>query len=144
LAKTIEEEIKMSVNKVILIGNVGKKPEEKSISTGNSMAKFGLATNEVWLDKKTNQKNKRTDWHNITCFGKNAEYAAKYLSPGDLIYCEGKSITNKYQGKDGQTRYSHSIQVEKIQKLKNSVTPGKPVNQTSQNSQDFFDDDIPF
>jgi single-strand DNA-binding protein len=105
----------MSVNKVILIGNLGKDPELTNVSSGNSVAKFSLATTEKF--KKNEQWEEKTDWHNIVIWGKTAENAAKYLKKGSPVYLEGKISYGSYQDKDGIKRYTTDIVVSSMQFL---------------------------
>ena len=97
------------VNKVILVGNLGQKPEVKYGSTGNAIANLSVATSESWTDKNTGQKQERTEWHRVSLFGKLAEIAGQYLDKGSKVYVEGKLQTQKYQAQDGSDRYSTSV-----------------------------------
>ncbi len=92
-----------SVNKVILIGNLGKDPELRYISSGTAVATFSLATNESWTDQDGNQQ-ERTAWHNIVAWGKLAEIAAEYLKKGRKAYIEGRLQYREYEGKNGIKR----------------------------------------
>jgi single-strand DNA-binding protein len=97
------------MNKVILIGNLGKDPEISFIeSSGVAIAKFSLATSEKWNDKKTGEMQKRTEWHNITAFGRLAEICEEYLSKGKQVCIEGRIQTSSWE-KDGITRYNTEI-----------------------------------
>ena len=97
-----------SVNKVILIGNLGKDPEVRYLEGGIANAKFPLATSETWKDKTTGEKKDRTEWHNIVLWRGLAEVAEKYLKKGDKVFIEGRIQTRNYE-KDGQKKYFTEI-----------------------------------
>ena len=97
-----------SVNKVILLGNLGKDPEVKYLEGGIATAKFSLATGETWKDKTTGEKKERTEWHNIVLWRGLAEVAEKYLHKGDKVYIEGKIRSRSWE-KDGQKHYATEI-----------------------------------
>ena len=90
---------KSSVNKVILVGHIGNKPEGRYTPSGTSTASFSLATNESWIDSET-KKQERTEWHNIIAWNKLADFATEYLQKGQLIYIEGRLQTRTYKDKD--------------------------------------------
>ncbi len=104
------------VNKVILVGNLGKDPEVRHLEGGNSVANFTLATNEYYKDKQ-GARVERTEWHNISAWRGLAELAEKYLKKGSQVYVEGKLRTRQYQDKDQQTRYITEIIAEEISLL---------------------------
>jgi len=108
------------VNKVILVGNLGKDPEVRHLEGGNSVANFTLATNEYYKDKQ-GARVERTEWHNISAWRGLAELAEKYLKKGSQVYVEGKLRTRQYQDKDQQTRYITEIIAEEI-----SLLGGRP------------------
>jgi single-strand DNA-binding protein len=108
------------VNKVILVGNLGKDPEVRHLEGGNSVANFTLATNEYYKDKQ-GARVERTEWHNISAWRGLAELAEKYLKKGTQVYVEGKLRTRQYQDKDHQTRYITEIIAEEI-----SLLGGRP------------------
>ena len=93
------------LNKVTLIGNLGANPEIKYGSNSTAIANLSIATSESWLDKKTNERVVKTEWHRVCIFGKLAEIAEKSLSKGSKVYIEGKLQTRKWQDKSGQDRY---------------------------------------
>lgn len=97
-----------SLNKVILIGNLGRDPELKYLANGDAVCNFSIATSESWKDKN-GERNEKTEWHNITLFRKQAEAAAQYLKKGNSVYIEGKISTRKWQDKDGKDRISFDI-----------------------------------
>ena len=143
------------INKAILVGNIGKDVEVKFMQNGTAMTNFSVATTESWIDKETGKKTGRTEWHNISVFGKTAEYLNKYARKGTKVYVEGKIETKKYT-KDGIDRYATSILVGgfngKVEildrKSEGSSQPQveevKPQATISQTAVDTFDDDIPF
>jgi single-strand DNA-binding protein len=116
------------VNKVILVGNLGKDPEVRHLEGGNSVANFTLATNEYYKDKQ-GARVERTEWHNISAWRGLAELAEKYLKKGSQVYVEGKLRTRQYQDKDQQTRYITEIIAEEI-----SLLGGRPGGSHGNNS----------
>ena len=92
------------INKVILIGNLGAKPELKYSSTGTGITNLSVATSESWTDKNTGQKQEKTEWHRVSVFGKLAEVVTKYCDKGSKVYVEGKLQTRKYQDKSDVER----------------------------------------
>ncbi|WP_299826099.1 single-stranded DNA-binding protein [uncultured Pontibacter sp.] len=105
-----------SVNKVILIGNLGKDPEVRHLEGGVAVARFPLATSESYKDK-SGQKQEKTEWHNIVVWRGLAEVAEKYLRKGQSVFIEGKIRTNQYQDKDGNQRYSTEIVADNMTML---------------------------
>ena len=99
------------INKVILIGNLGAKPELKHSSTSVAITNLSVATSESWTDKNTGQKQEKAEWHRVSVFGKLAEVIAKYCDKGSKVYVEGKLQTRKYQDKSGADRYTTEIVV---------------------------------
>ena len=114
-----------SVNKVILIGHLGKDPEMRYTAAGAPIANFSLATSESWKDKQSGEKTDKTEWHNIVMFDKVAEIAGKYLTKGSLVYLEGKLQTEKYTDKEGIERYSTKVVANQMTMLGN-----KPENES--------------
>lgn len=100
------------VNKVILVGNVGADPETRNMPNGNAVTSISLATSESWKDKQTGQQQDRTEWHKVVLFGRAAEIAAEFVRKGSQIYIEGQLRTRKWQGQDGQDRYTTEIVVD--------------------------------
>lgn len=101
------------INKVILVGNLGNDPDVKYAANGNCITKISIATSESWKDKQSGQVQEKTEWHNVTFFGKLAEIAGEYLKKGSQVYIEGKLKTDKYQDKTtGADRYSTGIVVD--------------------------------
>ena len=99
------------INKVILIGNLGAKPELKYSSTSVAITNLSVATSESWIDKNTGQKQEKTEWHRVSVFGKLAEVISNYCDEGSKVYVEGKLQTRKYQDKSGADRYTTEIVV---------------------------------
>ena len=119
------------VNKVILVGNLGKDPEVRHLEGGNSVANFTLATNEYYKDKQ-GARVERTEWHNISAWRGLAELAEKFLKKGSQVYIEGKLRTRQYQDKDQQTRYITEIIAEEISLL--GGRPGGATNGAANNA----------
>lgn len=149
------------VNKVILIGNLGKDPEVRYMPSGAAVANVTVATSESWKDKQTGEKKERTEWHNVEFFNRLAEIAGEYLKKGSKVYIEGSLRTDKYQDKTtGADRYITKIVASEMQMLDSRGGGGdfsqasapqgggrsaKPEPQAAGGSGfDDFDDDIPF
>ncbi len=103
----------MSVNKAIIIGNLGADPEVRYTQSGTPVANLSIATNESWTDK-SGQRQERTEWHRVVVFGNTAENCAKYLSKGRQVYVEGRIQTNKWQDNDGNDRYTTEIVAQNV------------------------------
>jgi len=139
-----------SVNKVIIIGNLGNDPETRSMNDGTKVTNLSVATSETWKDKQSGEKCEKTEWHKIVIFGRLAEIAAEYLSKGSKVYIEGQNETNKWQDKDGNDRYTTQVKAREMRML--SPKGEGQRNQQAQSSQQpqnpppskDFDDDIPF
>ena len=141
------------VNKVLLIGRLGRDPEVRYTPDGTAIANFSIATSEEWKDKNTGEKQERTEWHRIVAFRRLGEICGEYLSKGRQVYVEGRLQTRDWQDKDGNKRYTTEIVASQMQMLgskdsydntgggsgykKNDIPPG-PEFSGSQ------DDDIPF
>lgn len=127
-----------SVNKVILVGRLGKDPELRSTPGGASVAKFSLATDEQWKDAK-GERQKRTDWHNVQVWGKPAEAVEKFLKKGSLVYVEGSIRNESWEDKNsGEKKYSTSINAQRVQFLETR----KDTEGTKAVQED--DEDVPF
>ena len=98
-----------SVNKVILVGNLGRDPEVRKMPSGDSVANLRLATSESWNDRQSGERKERTEWHNVVIFGKLAEVAERYLRKGSKIYVEGSLQTRKWQDQSGQDKYTTEV-----------------------------------
>ncbi|MYF10246.1 MAG: single-stranded DNA-binding protein [Gammaproteobacteria bacterium] len=104
------------INKVILIGNLGRDPETRYTQSGSPVANFSVATSESWNDRQTNERQERTEWHNVVCFARLAEIAGEYLRKGSKVYIEGRLSTSSWE-KDGQTHYRTEIVARDMQML---------------------------
>ncbi|HVV64642.1 MAG TPA: single-stranded DNA-binding protein [Rhizomicrobium sp.] len=99
-----------SVNKVILVGNLGKDPDVRRLQSGDPVVNLSVATSESWRDKASGERKEKTEWHRVVIFNKNlAEVAEKYLRKGSKVYVEGSLQTRKWTDKDGQERYSTEV-----------------------------------
>jgi len=105
------------VNKVILIGNLGQDPEVRFLPSGNPVCNLRIATTDSWTDRQSGQRQERTEWHSVVLFNKLAEIAQQYVKKGSRIYIEGRLQTRKWQGQDGQDRYSTEIVANDMQML---------------------------
>ena len=148
-----------SVNKVILIGNLGADPEVRYMPGGDAVTTIRLATTDSWKDKATGEKKEKTEWHRVVMFGKQAEIAGEYLKKGKQVYFEGRLQTKKWQDKEGNERYTTEIVADRMQMLGSREGGGnsfevvdKPAESSSsakaavKSGGDFdnFEDDIPF
>ena len=137
------------INKVILIGNLGAKPELKYSSSNVAITNLSVATSESWTDKSTGQKQEKTEWHRVSVFGKVAEVIAKLCDKGSKVYIEGKLQTRKYQDKTGADKYTTEIIVsgfnsviQMLDSVKKDVEPASPIKPVDADSE--FDDTMPF
>jgi single-strand DNA-binding protein len=105
------------VNKVILVGNLGKDPETRYMPNGKAVTNFSIATSESWKDKQTGEQREQTEWHNIVMYDRLAEIAAEYLRKGSQVYVEGRLRTRKWQDKEGRDRYTTEINANEMQML---------------------------
>ena len=141
------------VNKVILVGNLGQKPEIRYTQTNTAVATLSIATSESWKDKDSGEQREKTEWHRVVFFGKLAEIAEQYLDKGSQLYVEGKLQTRKWQDKDGNDKYTTEILGNEMNMLggrQSSADSGEfdqsqPASQTSQsNDAQISEEDIPF
>ena len=144
-----------SVNKVILIGNLGADPEVRYMPSGEAVVNLRLATTDTWKDKDGN-KQESTEWHRVAFFGRQAEVCGQYLRKGSQIYVEGSIRTRKYTDKDGAEKYATEVRGERMQMLGSrqacdSATAPRPASQPAAqqaapagNFDAGFDDDMPF
>ena len=103
-----------SVNKVILVGNVGRDPEVRRLNSGEPVASFSVATSETWRDKASGERRERTEWHNVVIFNENlAKIAEQYLKKGSKVYLEGQLQTRKYTDKNGQERQTTEVVLQR-------------------------------
>ena len=105
------------INKVILVGNLGNDPETRYMPSGGAVTNISIATSESWKDKNTGQQQERTEWHRVVFFNRLAEIAGEYLRKGSKVYVEGSLRTRKWQGQDGQDRYTTEIVANEMQML---------------------------
>lgn len=161
------------VNKVIIVGNSGQDPETRFMPSGGAVTNLSIATSESWKDKTSGEPQERTEWHRVVFFNRLAEIAGEYVKKGSKLYVEGSLRTRKWQGQDGQDRYTTEIVASEMQMLDSRGGPGgsggydspqgstgqgsapKSSNQQAPNQQapqqqapqqqaGPFDDDIPF
>ena len=105
------------VNKVILVGNLGKDPESRYMPNGKAVTNFSVATTDSWKDKQTGEQREQTEWHNIVMYERLAEVAAEYLKKGSQVYIEGRLRTRKWQDKEGRDRYTTEVIANDMQML---------------------------
>jgi len=116
-----------SVNKVIIVGNLGRDPETRYLPSGEAVTNISVATTETWKDKASGEKKEATEWHRVSFFGKLAEVAGEYLKKGSQVYVEGQLRTRKYQDKEtGKDRYSTEIRADRMQMLGSRAGAGEP------------------
>ena len=148
-----------SVNKVILVGNLGRDPETRYTTGGEAVTNVSIATTDTWKDK-AGEKQERTEWHRVAFFGKLAEIAGEYLKKGSQVYVEGRLQTRKWQDKEGQEKYTTEIIADRMQMLgsragggggeplperERAAGGGKPAGSApAKKNVDDLDDDIPF
>ena len=146
------------INKVILVGNLGKDPEVRAMANGTSVTNITIATSESWKDKTTGQQQERTEWHKVVFFNRLAEIAGEYLRKGSKVYVEGSLKTRKWQDQSGADKYTTEIVASEMQMLDsrgggNEHPEGFGADQPTQGPQSGnglapgpgdFDDDIPF
>lgn len=135
------------INKVILLGNLGKDPETRQMPSGGSVTNISIATSKTWKDKTTGEKREKTEWHRIVLFNRLSEIAAEYLRKGSKVYVEGSLKTSEYE-KNGQKQYSTDIVAAEIQMLDAKTNNSEQRQEKSEGfgspPPDDFDDDIPF
>ncbi len=152
------------VNKVILIGNLGRDPEVRYTANGGAVANLALATTDTWRDKQTGDRQERTEWHRVVMFGRLGEIAGEYLKKGAKVYIEGRLQTRKWQDQQGGDRYTTEIVANDMQMLdgrgggteafdesgkgpraeRTTSEPGPSASRSDDSTADDFDDDIPF
>ena len=141
------------VNKVILVGNLGNKPEMRYTQTQTAVATLSIATSESWKDKESGEQREKTEWHRVVFFGKLAEIAEQYLDKGSQLYIEGKLQTRKWQDKEGNDKYTTEILGNEMNMLGSRQSSGdggaydqsspaqKPAEPSASN---ISEEDIPF
>ncbi len=136
------------VNKVILVGRLGKDPEVRYTPSGAAVANFSLATSEEWKDKNTGEKQERTEWHRIVAWRRLGEICGEYLRKGSQIYIEGKLQTRSWEDRDGNKRYTTEIVAQNMQMLEAAGKGGKTESVEgsfpTEEPISIPDDDIPF
>ena len=149
------------INRVTLIGTLGKDPETKTFANGGSLTQFSIATSETWTDKTTGERKEQTEWHNIVLQNKLGEIAQQYLRKGSKVYIEGSLNTRKWTDQNGQDRYTTQIKGQQMQMLdsangnnqqqsqpqqQSSYTPQQPTYAKNPQAQPpaQLDDDLPF
>lgn len=105
------------INKVILIGNLGRDPETRYTQSGSAVTNLRIATSESWRDRNTNEQQERTEWHTVVCFARLGEIAGEYLRKGSKVYVEGRLQTSSWEAQDGQTRYRTEVIARDLQML---------------------------
>lgn len=148
-----------SVNKVIIVGNLGRDPESRNMPSGDAVTNIAVATTDKWKDKATGEKKEATEWHRVVFFGRTAEIARDYLQKGSQVYIEGSLKTRKYTDKDGVEKYATEIKADILQLLGGRPAEGgapapqqrpapapQPQRQAAQSrpAPSYDDDDIPF
>ena len=148
----------MSVNKVILVGNLGADPEIRYSGNNNAIATVNLATSRTWRDRSSGEKQEKTEWHRVVFFGRLGEIVAEFLKKGSQIYVEGRMQTRKWQDRDGHDRYTTEVIADEMRMLgrgsrsgdhqqSHSADNASPYHEdmgSGESSNDSFDDDIPF
>lgn len=137
-----------SVNKVILIGNLGRDPEVRFTQGGTAVANFTMATTERWSDP-SGEKKEKTEWHRVVVWGKQAEIAGEYLRKGKQVYVEGSLQTREWTDREGQKRYTTEVRAQRFQLLgraddRAAVPAGSGIEEVAEPSGGLQDDDIPF
>lgn len=131
----------MSVNKVILIGNLGADPEVRTSQSGTKVARLRIATTERVRDRNGNWSD-ATEWHSIVCFGRTAENVGRFLKKGRQVYVEGRLQTRKWQDRDGNDRWATEVVANDVRFL--GAAPRQDTHQPSRSEAEPYDDDIPF
>lgn len=135
----------MSLNKVMIIGNLGSDPETRFTQSNKAVCNLSVATSEKWSDKQTGEKREQTEWHRIVAFGRLAEIMGEYLRKGSKVYIEGRLQTRKWQDQNGQDRWTTEIVANEMQMLDSrGQTEGHQQPASGGDSSDGIGDDIPF
>lgn len=138
----------MSVNKAILVGSLGRKPEVKTSPKGTLIAQFSVATSETWKDKQTGEQREQTEWHRCVAYRRLAEIAGEYLRKGSKVYIEGRLQTRKWQGQDGKDRYTTEVVVNDLQIIHGTNMVSRDnepqVPMTNFDPTNNYDEDLPF
>ena len=115
-----------SINKVILVGNLGRDPETRYLPSGEAVTNISVATTSQWKDKASGEKKEETEWHRVSAFGRLAEIMGEYLKKGSQVYIEGQLRTRKWQDKEGKDRYTTEIRADVMQMLGSRGGGGEP------------------
>ena len=141
------------INKVILIGNLGRDPELRYTQNGQPVANFSLATSENWTDKSSGEKVEKTEWHRIVVWGRTAEHCSQYLAKGRTVYVEGRLQTRDWEDKEGQKRSTTEVNAQTVQFLggpkrqgtsDSDQNQGPPQNPIGPSGPPAAGDDVPF
>jgi single-strand DNA-binding protein len=140
------------INKVILIGNLGRDPELRYTQNGQPVANFSLATSENWTDKSSGEKVEKTEWHRVVVWGRTAEHCSQYLAKGRTVYIEGRLQTRDWEDKEGQKRSTTEVNAQTVQFLggprgqgtSDSETMPEPKSASGSNGPPSAGDDVPF
>lgn len=141
-----------SLNKVMLIGNLGRDPEIRYTQGGSAVANFTMATSERWSDAATGERKERTEWHRVVVWGKQAEVVGEYLRKGRQVYVEGNLQTREWTDRDGNKRYTTEVRAQRVQMLggrPGDATPAEPTapreaGAVAEPDAGYEEDDIPF
>lgn len=139
------------LNKIMIIGHLGKDPESRSLNSGGTVTNFSVATSEKWKDKKTGSWEERTEWHNVVFFGRIAEVCEEYLHKGSKVYVEGSVRTEKWEDQDGNPRYTTKVYGQSMKMLDGKGGSGRASQPASESEKpaayagiDEPDDDVVF
>ena len=138
-----------SVNKVILIGNLGRDPEVRYTTSGTPVANFTMATTDRWSDPASGERKERTEWHRVVVWAKQAEIAGEYLRKGRQVYVEGSLQTREWTDRDGNKRYTTEVRAQRFQMLgrpsdRDAVPQEDRGQAVAERASDYEEDDIPF
>jgi single-strand DNA-binding protein len=139
-----------SLNKVMLIGNLGRDPEVRYTQSGAPVANFTMATTDRWNDAGTGEKKERTEWHRIVVWGKQAEIVGEYMRKGKQVYVEGTLQTREWTDREGNKRYTTEVRAQRVQMLGRAGDAPEPVHApedegaVAETGGGFAEDDIPF
>jgi len=138
-----------SVNKALIIGNLGQDPEIKYTQSGSPVANLSVATSERWKDKNTGEQKEQTEWHRVVVFGRLAEIAEQYLKKGSKVFIEGKIQTRDWEDADGNKKYTTEVVAREMTMLDSRASTGSSVTSSDDSDKgapkdDKFEEDIPF
>lgn len=138
-----------SVNKVILVGNLGRDPEVRYTTSGTPVANFTMATTDRWSDPSSGERKERTEWHKVVVWGKQAEIVGEYLRKGSQVYVEGSLQTREWTDRDGNKRYTTEVKAQRVQMLgrrsdRDAGSGGDRSQAVAEPDAGYEEDDIPF